>query len=103
MSEWIKITKDSIKNLKDRYFYLVADKRYCTPMKAKYHEDYPQFNILSQHEYDTKESTVCLLEDDCTITHYMELPCMPEEYGCSECCPYEKHCSELCLNYKWVE
>ena len=98
--EWIKIDEDSIKNLKDHYFYLVADKRYCTPMKAKYHEDYPQFELLSQRRTDNQTSCVCLLEDDCTITHYMELPDMPSEYRCSECSLNGRYGAQTCMCFK---
>lgn len=74
--EWVKITPESIKNLKDHHYYLVADTRYETPMKAKYDEDYPQFTLLLRRN-DTACASVCLLENDCTITHYMELPLLP--------------------------
>ena len=98
--EWIKIDKDSIKNLEDHYFYLVADKRYCTPMKAKYHEDYPQFELLSQRRTDNQTSCVCLLDDDCTITHYMELSDMPSEYRCSECSLNGRYEAQTCVCFK---
>lgn len=36
---WNKFVWDDVSQLKDHYYYLVTDKRYKTPMKAKWHND----------------------------------------------------------------
>lgn len=77
--EWIEDER-----LKDHHFYLVAHKAFSTPIKAKYHDDggMRHFQIMSvpnvirtgdyfDEEYPWNDN----------ITHWMELPDMPEVPG----------------------
>lgn len=80
--EWIPLSPDSPDNddrLEDHFFYLVADKRYGTPMKAKYHDE-GYFQILSQYHYSTQNADVWSWEFGDVITHYMQLPELPWKY-----------------------
>lgn len=70
--------------LKDHYFYLVAHKKFATPMKAKYHDDggIRRFQIMSvSNDIRTRHNFDDVYSWDDSITHWMELPDMPEVEG----------------------
>lgn len=71
-------------DLEDHYFYLVAHKKFATPMKAKYHDECygGRFEILSGSWRTGEIKDVCSWDED--ITHFMDLPDMPDadfKYG----------------------
>lgn len=70
--------------LQDHYFYLVAHKKFATPMKAKYHDDggMRHFQIMSvSNDICTRHNFDNVYSWDDSITHWMELPDMPEAPG----------------------
>lgn len=63
--------------LQDHYFYLVAHKKFATPMKAKYHDDggMRHFQIMSaSNDICTRHNFDDVYSWDDSITHWMELP-----------------------------
>ena len=89
-TQWIPLTQEVVDmDLKDHHFYLVADKRFDTPMKAEFHSDpLAHFIIVSTSVGDIKNDIVYVYDlagdyspegDTCPITHYMELPSLPWE------------------------
>lgn len=90
-NDWIPLTQEAVDdNLKDHWFYLVADKRFKTPMKAIFHADsLAHFEIVSRSIESASMDDivyVCDLDNEygpegemCPITHYMELPNLPWE------------------------
>lgn len=81
-NQWIPLTQEVVDmDLKDHHFYLVADKRFGTPMKALFHSDsLAHFEIVSTSKANDSH-IVCVydLARGCPITHYMELPSLPWE------------------------
>lgn len=74
--EWLEDDR-----LKDHYFYLVAHKKFATPMKAKYHDDGGMrcFQIMSlSNDIRTRHNFDDVYPWDDSITHWMELPDLPE-------------------------
>ena len=90
-AQWIPLTQEVVDmDLKDHCFYLVADKRFGTPMKAIFHSDsLAHFQIVSTSiESENVDDIVYVYDlagdyspegDTCPITHYMELPSLPWE------------------------
>lgn len=89
-SQWIPLTQEAVDDLKDHWFYLVADKRFGTPMKAMFHSDpLDHFQIVSTSiESASMDDIVYVYDlagdygpegDTCPITHYMEMPRLPWE------------------------
>ncbi len=87
--QWIPLTQEVVDmDLKDHHFYLVADKRFGTPMKAEFHSDpLAHFQIVSisrllcndvVYVYDLA-GDYSPAGETCPITHYMELPGLPWE------------------------
>ena len=87
-AQWIPLTQEAVDDLKDHWFYLVADKRFGTPMKAEFHSDpLAYFQIVSAAR-TIADTTVYVYDlagdyspegDTCPITHYMKLPSLPWE------------------------
>jgi len=88
-NDWIPLTHEAVDNdLKDHWFYLVADKRFGTPMKALFHLDpLAHFEIVSTSKFNNNDIVYVYdlagdwspQRDACPITHYMELPSLPWE------------------------
>lgn len=90
-NDWIPLTQEAVDmDLKDHLFYLVADKRFGTPMKALFHSDpLAHFQIVSTSiELASMDDIVYVYDlagdyssegDTCPITYYMELPNLPWE------------------------
>lgn len=88
-NDWIPLTQEVVDTeLKDHWFYLVADKRFKTPMKAMFHADsLAHFQIVSRSIDSASMNDIVYVYDleqdygteECTITHYMELPSLPWE------------------------
>lgn len=89
---WKKLIFDDEGNwshpdLEDHYFYLVAHKKFATPMKAKYHDDGDLrcFQIMSvSNDICTRHNFDDVYPWDNDITHFMDLPDMPDadfKYG----------------------
>ena len=86
--QWIPLTQEAVDmDLKDHHYYLIADKRFDTPMKAKFHSDplaHFELTILVSTPVSTND-VVYVYDidgqwgDACPITHYMELPSLPWE------------------------
>lgn len=75
--EWIPINEETIKTLQDHYYYLVAHKDFTTPMKAKYHNDsFKHFEVFS---FKSSQISYIFLNSTDDITHFMELPELPNE------------------------
>ena len=71
-NEWV----EDDTRLEDHYFYLVVDKEYGTPMKAKYHDDVPHFEIYGATKSNLVRECVYFFEN--RITHWMPLPPTPK-------------------------
>lgn len=88
-NDWIPLTQEVVDmDLKDHWFYLIADKRFKTPMKAMFHADsLAHFQIVSRSIDSASMDDIVYVYDlerdygteECTITHYMELPNLPWE------------------------
>ena len=74
--KWKELTEDSQFELEDHDWYLLAIKGYGTPMKAKYHIC-EGFEILMQGT----PKFLYVWEWKDKITHYMEMPKLPQEEG----------------------
>lgn len=93
-AQWIPLTQEVVDmDLKDHHYYLVADKRFGTPMKAKFHSDplahfemaimvstsVATNNVVYVYDLDGYYSRNGTAGETCPITHYMELPNLPWE------------------------
>lgn len=70
---WHKLPDDE-NLLEDHYWYLIAHRRFGTPMKAKYHDD-----CDARFEFYCAEGRCSSYLTDNEVTHWMELPKKPEE------------------------
>lgn len=87
--EWIPLTEKSADELIDHNWYLLASKKYGTPLKAKYHCDVPHFQIASLRGMIPFDYCYVNDLDDMEITHYMDMPLLPWEleeivHGCEQ-------------------
>lgn len=68
--KWIPWDIEDDPRLKDHHYYLVTHTAYSTPMKAKYHDDVPHFEIMGVSVKNT--DTAYFWEK--TVTAWMDLP-----------------------------
>lgn len=88
--EWTPLTEDSINELVDHNWYLLASEKFGTPLKAKYHADAPHFQIFATLK-GMAIFDYCYVSDlgERGITHYMDMPLLPWEleeivHGCQQ-------------------
>lgn len=74
---WIPITEET--EFENHEWYLLAHKDFGTPVKARFHDDIPHFEILVQN-WTNDENSVCYEWDwKEKIPYYMEMPKLPWE------------------------